>query len=352
MGAGKFPGDGGDAKAVVTAPAEGAERPAHETDTSTAEQTEGDTSTTEPAGAGADADLPAPAGVTGPPTSRLAGANRDASAVQISRRTSADPAAADVVYLVREDIFADALTAGTLSDGPVPHTKGGCQPVPSIVLSEIRRVDPDRVIALGGPQAVCDASLEEAAQGRATDRIAGDTRQETAALIAERAFPSGASRVYVTRGDIGPDAVAGGSLRDGPTLLLSTTGTSVPAVTRAAITALAPDAVVALGGPVAVPDSVLRTAAAGRATDRLAGVNRYETAIAIARPACPSGMSPGDLVYRRGHVVPPTREADATAPVVLPDGTDLGVLLDGAGIGGIAPELTHDLLVDGLDQED
>lgn len=62
-------------------------------------------------------------------------------------------------------------------------------------------------------------------------------------------------------------------------------------------------------------------------------------------------MSPGDLVYRRGHVVPNSQDADAGAPVVLPDGTDLGVLLDGAGIEGIAPELTYDNLVDGLQQD-
>ena len=48
-------------------------------------------------------------------------------------------------------------------------------------------------------------------------------------------------------------------------------------------------------------------------------------------------MQPGDIVYRQGYVVPLTERADATGPVVLPDGTDLGGLLDPTGIEGIAP---------------
>lgn len=253
--------------------------------------------------------------VVGPPTSRLAGADRYASAVEVSRWKYADPAAADVVYLARGDDFADALTAGTLTDGPVLLTRGGCQSVPSIVLSEVRRLAPDRVIALGGSEAVCEAALVEAAQGRPTGRIAGENRQETAALIAQRAFPGGAARVYLTRGTVGPDAVAAGSLRDGPTLLLSTTGTTVPAVTAATIEALAPAAVVALGGAAAVPEATLQLAADGRATSRLAGANRYETAIAIAQHAYPNRTS--RVYLGRGDG---SNFVDAVASGMLTDG--------------------------------
>src|SRR5690606_377430 len=177
------------------------------------------------------------------------------------------------------------------------------------------RIDPERVVALGGTGAVCDAALAAAAQGRPTGRISGVDRQETAALIAQRAFPDGAARVYLTRGAIGPDAVAAGSLRDGPTLLLSSPATSVPAVTAAAIDALDPSAVVALGGTAAVPESTLQVAAEGRPTTRLAGSDRYATAIAIARHAYPSRTTRVYLARGDG-----SNFVDAVASGMLTDG--------------------------------
>lgn len=236
-------------------------------------------------------------------------------AVQISRWRYADPAAADVVYLARGDIFADALTAGSLSDGPVLLTRGGCGGVPGAVLQEIERLDPDQVIALGGPLAVCDEALQAAAQGRPTDRIGGATRAETAALIALRAYPAGAPRVYLTRGQITPDAVVGGSLSDGPLLLTNGEGDGIPQETRAAIEAVAPTRVVALGGPVAVSEEALASAAAGRPTDRLAGPDRYATAVAIARYAYPSRT--GRVYLARGDG---ENFVDAVAAGMLVDG--------------------------------
>ena len=251
----------------------------------------------------------------GAQTARLAGSDRYGSAVAISRHRFANPAGASAVYLARGDDFSDALTAGTLRDGPVLLTRGGCGTVPGGVLTEIERLDPARVIALGGRQAVCDEALTAAAQGRTTSRIGGASRAETAALIAARAFPQGASRVYLTRGQVSPDAVAGGSLTDGPILLLSADGRSVPAETRAAINALGPSRVVALGGTSAVTDAALGAAAQGRATGRLAGPDRYATAVAIARHAYPNRTARVYLARGDG-----TNFVDAVAAGMLTDG--------------------------------
>lgn len=270
----------------------------------------------------ADAPLASTSSV-GAATSRLAGAERYSSAVAISRWQYADASRASVVYLARGDDFADALTAGTLRDGPVLLTRGGCGDVPGSVLAEIRRIDPGQVIALGGPVAVCDAALETAAQGRPTDRIGGESRAETAALVARRAFPGGADRVYLTRGALGPDAVVGGSLSDGPILLTNADGSGIPSATAAAVQSLAPARVVALGGPVAVTDDALRAAAAGRPTGRLAGANRYETAAAIARYAYPSRT--GRVYLARGDGA---NLVDAVASGMLTDGP---VLLNQGG---------------------
>lgn len=219
---------------------------------------------------------------------RLAGADRYASAVAISRARYGDPATASVVYLADGREFSDALAAGTLSDGPVLLVRPDCGATPTSVVAEVERIDPTQVIALGGEAAVCEEVLQTAAGGRDTDRLGGVDRFETAALIARRQFPSGSARVYLTRGTVSPDALVGGMLRDGPILLTSRTGTSVPQATAEAVAAMGATRVVALGGTAAVSEAVLAEAADGRATGRLAGEDRYGTALAIARHAYPT----------------------------------------------------------------
>lgn len=91
---------------------------------------------------------------------RYAGASRYETAVEISRHSFPD--GAGVVYLARGDEAADALASGSLSDGPVLLVPS-CDALPQVVIDELDRLDPARVVALGGPSAVCDAVLVEAA---------------------------------------------------------------------------------------------------------------------------------------------------------------------------------------------
>lgn len=90
---------------------------------------------------------------------RLAGPDRFATAVAISQ--AAFPQGAAVAYLARADEFADALAAGSLTDGPILLVPS-CGEVPQVVADEIRRLDPARVVALGGTVAVGDAVLNAA----------------------------------------------------------------------------------------------------------------------------------------------------------------------------------------------
>ncbi len=98
--------------------------------------------------------------VTAREMGRLGGPDRFATAVRITR--AAYPQGAPVVYLARADHFPDALVAGNLSDGPVLLVPS-CGDVPTVVLDEIRRLDPQRVVALGGELAVCADVLRTAA---------------------------------------------------------------------------------------------------------------------------------------------------------------------------------------------
>ncbi|SOC58086.1 cell wall-binding repeat-containing protein [Ornithinimicrobium cerasi] len=245
---------------------------------------------------------------------RLAGESRYETAVRISQHRFATPSVdrAATVYLARGDVSADALAGGALTDGPVLLVRA-CGAVPGAVSTEIARLAPDRVVALGGIGAVCDEVLRSAAAGRPTSRLEGTNRYGTAVAISRHAFRSGSvEELYVASAADSPDPVAGGVLTRGPVLLVPPTG-SVPGSVLEEVRRLSPGRVVALGGTLALPEATVAQAAQGRPTGRLSGSQRYATAVAIARHQFPAG---GREVYlARGDVY-----ADAIAAGVLTKG--------------------------------
>lgn len=91
-------------------------------------------------------------------TERIAGNTRFDTAVEVSKLRFPD--AAPVVYLASSHNFPDALVAGTLAaDGPlllVPPEGA----VPQVVLDEVARLQPSRVVAVGGASAVPDQAVD------------------------------------------------------------------------------------------------------------------------------------------------------------------------------------------------
>lgn len=272
-------------------------------------------------------------------TARHAGDNRIATAAVIAG--AAFPDGAPTAYLARADVFADALAAGGLPDGPVLLVPS-CGAVPGVVLAAVAALDPDRVVALGGPTALCEAVLVEAAGNRPAARIAGDSRTATAVAIAQAAFPAGADRVYLAAADDRPDAVAAGTLTGGPILLVGPDGPDP--VVLAEIGRLAPDVVVALGGAAAVPEEVLQLAADGRETLRLAGPDRIATAVAISE----YGFSAAGLDQRMDRVYLARADvvADAVAGGALTDGPILLV----PSCGALPPSVAAHLAAVSVDQ--
>ena len=96
---------------------------------------------------------------------------------------------------------------------------------------------------------------------RTKDRIAGDSRIETAVALSQYRFPEGADEVYLSRSDVNPDALVAGSLTAGPILLVPSCGT-LPQVVKDEIDRLNPVKVVALGGQAAVCEDILDQAVA------------------------------------------------------------------------------------------
>jgi putative cell wall-binding protein len=116
-------------------------------------------------------------------------------------------------------------------------------------------------------------------------RVAGTDRYETAVRISARTFPQGAPTVVLASGESYPDALAAGplaALNGGP--VLTTTRAALPPATRVELDRLAPRQVFVVGGPAAVADEVLAEVRAVAEVEpvRLAGVDRYATASAVA----------------------------------------------------------------------
>ncbi|MDP9021776.1 MAG: cell wall-binding repeat-containing protein [Actinomycetota bacterium] len=244
---------------------------------------------------------------------RLGGLERMETSVRISQARFPDPADASHVYLARQDLFADAVAGGVLTRGPILLVPS-CGDVLQVTRDEINRVNPTTVYALGGPEAICDATLQQAAGGRPTARIAGTGRVETAVEISRFQFPNPAdvTDVYLARADLFVDAVVGGILTRGPILLVGSCE-PVPTAVRNEINRAQPQQVVALGGTQAVCEQVLRDAAGERPTLRLGGVGRAQTAIQISRYQFP-GTAPTAYITR----------ADLFADAVVG-----GILIDG-----------------------
>lgn len=264
------------------------------------------------------------------PTERLGGMDRIATAVSISHRAFASNSAK--VYLAKAETPVDAISGGTLTDGPVllVRTNG---PVRGEVLGEINRLNPGEVVALGGPAVVSDQVLVDAAQGRTTNRIFGPTRYETAIGISHYTFPGGppSGRVYLANGSgadgVGTaDSIASGMLADGPVFIVdpqspSSVSAVVNEITNLRTATHPVNTVVAIGGPVVVPDVTLNTIANGLQTSRLWGNDRYGTSIAVASYVYPAtGVKPPPGITRTAYITHNTIFADALAGGALTDG--------------------------------
>lgn len=149
-----------------------------------------------------------------------------------------------------------------------------------------------------------------------TSRLAGANRIETAARIALE-MPYKATKVYLARSDLLVDALVGGSLKDGPVLLLSPHETAIPPIVTQVVNTLNPSEVVALGGTKAVSNQKLFAIASGRKATRLGGSNRIQTSLMIARRV---GNGANSLYLTQAYTPQGKASPDALTGATLPDG--------------------------------
>lgn len=267
---------------------------------------------------------------------RLAGADRYATAAAIS--AASYPAGVPVAYVATGADYPDALAAGpaaTRAGGPVLLVTASRIPAPTVL--ELQRLRPARIVVLGGPGVVSDgvlAALGTYAGAGGVHRLAGADRYATAAAVSAATFPAGAAVAYVSTGTAFPDALTGGVAagREGGPLLLVQPN-RLPAATAAELSRLRPGRIVVLGGVGAVNDGVLAAlqpyATSGTVT-RLAGLDRYETAIAVSQATTPGPVSTVYVATGRAFAdglagSPPAARAGVPMLIVNPAGLSASV---------------------------
>jgi putative cell wall-binding protein len=256
---------------------------------------------------------------TSPPTpapttlSRIAGEDRIATAVAVSKAAFPSADAADVVVLAHAYTYADALAGVPLAvqrRGPLLLTPES--DLDPRVAGEVDRVLREGAILyiLGGVHAI-DASIDADLRGRGYDvrRLAGADRYETAVAIVDQGLGRPA-RVFEASGLDFPDALAAGAAAamQGAGVLLTAGVTQSPATGRY-LAAFQP-ARFAVGGPAAAADPDATA---------LVGGDRYETATLVAAFAAStattigiaSGVSFPDALAGGAHA------GSSAAPVLL-----------------------------------
>lgn len=257
------------------------------------------------------------------PFDRLAGEDRTGTALAVSRAGWPDGSVEEVVVASGAS-YAEALPASVLAGklGSPMLLWGG--PGDQALHTELRRLGARAVVVVGSVPSSLDAEL--AALGLAVQRLGrpGDV-VDTAAAIADRLGP--AAGVVVANLSSFADGVTAASLATGngwPILLTSTR--VIPQASVDAWRRLGAPPVIALGGTTVVGDNVTRFFGA----TRLAGDDRYGTAVAAAEAAIRGGRALRELVVATGTAFP---DALAAAPLSARK-AGVTLLIDGDAAGG------------------
>lgn len=207
---------------------------------------------------------------------RVAGAERDQTAVAASRLAFPSTGSARSAVLARSDQFADALAGAPLAatrGGPLLLTPpSGLDP---IVLSEIQRaVEPGATIYVLGGISALSPSIDTTLTGHGYKvvRIEGDTRYATAVAVAREL--GNPHTVIEASGSDFPDGLTAGpaAISQGAAILL-TAGPAQAAETGSYLAAHPGDVRFAIGGPAAKADPTSQI---------LAGADRYSTSAVVA----------------------------------------------------------------------
>nr|WP_314495416.1 cell wall-binding repeat-containing protein [uncultured Peptostreptococcus sp.] len=220
-----------------------------------------------------------------PNPGRVDGPDRIETGINISKKYYDK---AKTVILVRHDLFPDSMTASVLAklkDAPIllnPTNK-----LDPRVAAEIKRLGAEEVIIVGGPDSISEkvrGDLKAYDKDKDVERIAGIDRYGTSEMVARRVVGITGKKYtgVVASGQVFPDALSVGTFasRDGYPILLVKKD-MVPDQVERAIKDLEIKKTYIAGGTNTI--SRLTEAKLPSVVERMAGKDRYETSVAIAK---------------------------------------------------------------------
>ena len=220
-----------------------------------------------------------------PDIGRIAGKDRIDTAIDISKKFFGK---SKTVIVVRSDLFPDSMTASVLAKLlNAPILLNPTDKLDSRVAEEIKRLGATEIIIVGGTDSISDRVREELKAFDAdkdVERIAGKDRYGTSEMVARRVIGITGKKntAVVASGQVFPDALSVGTFasRDGYPILLVKKDL-IPSQIQRVIKDLDIDKVYIAGGT----DTISKAAEAKlpKVIERMAGKNRYETSVAIAK---------------------------------------------------------------------
>ncbi len=268
---------------------------------------------------------------------RHAGENRFITAAEIAE--SGFPGGSETVFVTTGRAFPDALAVGAASAAlGVPILLTEPDTIPLAARNALEKINPSRIIVVGGPSAVSDRVADQLRLYGTVERIGGLDRYQTATMVADALFDA-PSTVYLTYGYSYPEAVSAAvaaGISAGPLLL--TDADRLPGLTKAYLDRLDGANVVIVGSAAKVSAAV---AAEVESLSGVASVTRIESetdtglSIAVSQAAFPDGA---DQVY----LATALDFADALAGASLAGRMRAPVLLlDAGGLDAAVSEVTR-----------
>ncbi len=193
------------------------------------------------------------------------------------------------VFVVASNAPIDAVlaaSAGGVTGGLV--LTADFDRITSATLAEITRLDPERIVLVGGEDRLSikvQEQLQVGFAGTIVERVAGVDRYETAVAVSRRFHPAGASNIFVVASDAHADAVVAAAQRS-PVLLAQ--DDAVHDATLREIERLAPEHIVVVGGTERVSDLVMTKLGelfSDSIVQRQGGDDRYDTSALLANRA-------------------------------------------------------------------
>ena len=204
-------------------------------------------------------------------TTRVAGADRVNTAVEVSKKYYKS---AETVIIANSEKFADSLSASALSKAlKAPILLVQKDQLDSVVAQEIKRLGAKNVVVIGGEQSVDKAKNSLSKYNVQT--IAGSDRYETSAKIAQEIIKrTGTTQAVIASGETFADALTVAPLANKNNMpILLVQPNNIPKATQEVLKQIKNTIIV--GGEKTISKEVANKLPN---PTRIAGANRYETA--------------------------------------------------------------------------